>query len=69
MKLNIIIRARSAIKGFALAAAAGAALLAGSAEATTYANWTFNYGSGADSSGNGHNLGGNGPVISSPAGW
>ena len=69
MKLNIIIRARSAIKGFALAAAAGAALLAGSAEATTYANWTFNDGSGADSSGNGHNLGGNGPVISSPAGW
>jgi hypothetical protein len=69
-KLNTINKIRSATKLFTLGLAASAALMAGSAQAATYANWTFNDGTGADSSGNGHDLGGqNGPVIASPAGW
>ncbi len=45
--------------------------VAPSVEHIIIANWTFNDGTGADSSGNGHNLGGqSGPVIASPAtGW
>lgn len=35
----------------------------------TYANWTFNDGTGADSSGNGHDLWGGGTAAPSPAGW
>jgi hypothetical protein len=67
--LTVIEKTRDNLKHLALAAALGVGLGAGSAQAITYANWTLSDGTGNDSGPNGHNLGGGGPVIPSPANW
>jgi len=71
MNITQMIKAsRNLVKYSALGLAAAAMLGAGSAQAITYANWTFNTGAGADSSGNGHDLGGDsGSTATSPSPW
>ena len=66
---NVVRNYRKPLKHLALALAMGAGLAAGSAQAVTYASWTFSNGNGDDSSGNGRNLGGSGTVVASPSPW
>jgi len=77
MNMTQMIKAsRNVVKQSALGLAAAAILGAGSAQAITYANWTFNAGTGFDSSGNIHDLDENNEYlehrcvpVASPAGW
>jgi hypothetical protein len=66
--LKINKRIGASLQHFALVWAAITGLT-GSVQALTYANWTFNAGTGVDASGNGHDLGNSGPIAVSPTPW